>query len=370
MNSKFTPHQEHFLDICRFAFANGASDIHFEPSMPGIKIRNRIDGMLKTLKILNWDIGRLFLEDTRMLLGFDPHTIGAPQDSRFSHPFIKADFRANLMPVKYGEKIVLRVLERDKDFHLENYPLEESPKKYLLNCLQKKQGLIIVSGPTGSGKSTLLYSALGSLDRKSLNICTIEDPIEYELDGINQAEIDTENNLTFATALRAYMRQDPDVLMVGEIRDEETAKATIHAASTGHLVLSTIHANSSEEIISRLKGLGIEQQDLESTLLFASAQRLPKKLCDHCKAYDPESCNVFFQLFPKRDIDFVPSSASGCEKCHFTGVSGRVMLFEYMKRTESSEDNNLITRSSLKKAAFEAVRKGHISMGEAYGQFC
>jgi len=364
----YTPHQHHFLDICRFAYLNGASDIHFEPNHQGCCIRIRVDGILNEIKSINRSTFKQFHTDSRMLIGFDPHILGSPQDARFSHPEEMVDFRANLMPVKYGEKIVLRLLERGKDFHLDNYPLYEGPKQSLEKSIQKKQGLIIVSGPTGSGKSTLLYSALGSLNRKTLNISTIEDPIEYELEGLNQTEVDKENGLTFDTGLRALMRQDPDVIMVGEIRDQETAEAAIHAASTGHLVFSTIHANSSAEILTRLSGLGVSEDIVRKLLLFSSAQRLPKKLCNDCKTDDLDSFEVLRSLFPDKSIEFTPKTSKGCETCLQTGIKGRVLLFEYMKRSESPS-NSLESIGSLKESAFLEIKQGTISVGEAYGQF-
>jgi type II secretory ATPase GspE/PulE/Tfp pilus assembly ATPase PilB-like protein len=232
------------IDICSFAFIHGASDIHVEPQKEGITVRLRIDGQLRIIHRVEECNATLFAEQTKHLFGFNMAIAGVPQDTSWSHPEEPVDCRCNLIPVKYGEKICLRLLERGKNFSLPSYPLDLGAKEDLLRLIKKKAGLIIVSGPTGSGKSTLLYSILGSLDRDQLNIMTVEDPVEYELRGLNQTPINRKKGFGFAEALRALMRQDPDVIMVGEIRDQETAQAAIHAASTGHLVLTTVHAPS------------------------------------------------------------------------------------------------------------------------------
>ena len=207
--SYYTPHQEYFLDICRLAFREGTSDIHIEASAFGYSIRFRVDGVLKEAAKIEWPRGRQFFADNRVLMGFNSFILGAPQDCRFSHPNEKVDFRASIMPMKYGEKAVLRLLERGKEFSLDKYPLYDDAKMLLSRAILKKQGLIIISGPTGSGKTTLLYSAIGSLNRKILNISTIEDPIEYELAGLNQSEVNIEKGMSFQTGLRALMRKIP-----------------------------------------------------------------------------------------------------------------------------------------------------------------
>ncbi len=361
-----TPHQAALLDICSYAFTHGASDIHIEPTANGICIRQRIDGTLHKIKEVAGDDRALFAEHTKQLLGFNMTVVGVPQDARWAHPEEKLDLRGNLMPTRYGEKICLRLLERGKDFSLTTYPLEAEAKAILQRLINKKAGLIVVSGPTGSGKSTLLYSILGSLDRVELNVCTVEDPIEYELAGINQTAIEPRKSFSFAAALRALMRQDPDVIMIGEVRDRETATAAIHAACTGHLVLTTVHANSAAEILTRLEGLGIERGLVESVLLFASAQRLAKTLCPVCKTEAKEAGMMLARMFRQQTLDVVPYTAAGCEHCHHRGTRGRTLVFEYLHK---DEEKKITQVGSLKDAAFALVQEGEISANEAYALF-
>lgn len=364
-----TPHQEAMIDIGRVAFRKDASDIHIEPTRDGTIVRLRIDGTLKQIQKIDGESSSLFIEQVKQLLGFDMGTLGMPQDSRWSHPDEMVDFRCNIFPIIHGEKLCLRLLERDKKFSLESYPLFDEPKSDLFRLINKKSGLIIVSGPTGSGKSTLLYSVLGSIDREKLNVNTVEDPIEYELEGLNQSGVDKKKGYGFADALRALMRQDPDVIMVGEIRDEETAEAALHAASTGHLVLTTVHANDSKEILTRLAGLGVPREPIEAALLFASAQRLARKLCDHCKVEAPEDIKLLDSFFGV-EVDFMPQKeGEGCEMCDHQGIKGRRLVFEHLQKDESKIERPLGLSGSLRDSTFELVRKGEISANEAYGQF-
>lgn len=370
MNITASPHQLAMIDYCRIASCSGASDIHLEPKASGISIRIRVDGSLRPLVEVPEASAQPFAEQVKELLRFNMTLSGVPQDSSWSHPHEMVDFRCNLIPVRYGEKIVMRLLERGREFHLKSYPLFEEPKRDLLGFIEKSQGLIIVSGPTGSGKSTLLYSALGSLDRQRLNIHSIEDPIEYELAGLSQTQISLKKELTFAKSLRALMRQDPDVIMIGEIRDRETAEAAIHAAATGHLVLTTVHANDAAGIVTRLIGFGIIKEHIDSALLFASAQRLPKKLCPACSVEAPEHLDHLRSIYPKEQIDFLPKKSSGCDECKQSGFKGRILLFEYMKRNETVTNQNVFEiAGSLRGSAFERIRKGEVSVPEAHRQF-
>lgn len=364
-----TTYQDAMVDIARVAFFKGASDIHIEPSRKGVQIRIRLDGCLAKINSIPKEVSTLFLEQVKQLLGFDMGTIGLPQDKRWEHPQEAVDFRCNLNPVKHGEKICLRILPRNTDFSLQSYPLYAVPKSKLLRLLDKKSGLIVASGPTGSGKSSLLYSALGSLDRSKLNVNTVEDPIEYDLEGSNQSEVSRKKGYGFAEALRALMRQDPDVIMIGEIRDLETAEAALHAASTGHLVLTTVHANSAEEIITRLQGLGIPKAPIESALIFGSAQRLVRKLCHRCKREAPEDKELLKSFF-HREVDFIPfKQGEGCDCCKNQGVVGRKLVFEYLTKDEAIGPKPLKLNGSLKESTFELLKEGEISAKEAYGQF-
>jgi type II secretory ATPase GspE/PulE/Tfp pilus assembly ATPase PilB-like protein len=363
------PHELALIDFVAHAHHLGASDVHIEPRREGVEVRLRIHGALSPLVNLDQGAKELFLEKAKALLGFNMSQAGVPQDASWEHPHEAVDCRANLIPIRHGEKICLRLLQRDKDFSLNTYPLPKDVKTLLYRLIEKRSGLMIVSGPTGSGKSTLLYSILGSLDRNRLNICTIEDPIEYSLAGINQSPILRRKGFDFASALRALMRQDPDVIMVGEIRDHETAEAAVHAASTGHLVLTTVHANSSKEILTRLEGLGIARGLLDGCLLFASAQRLPRTQCPFCLSEEVNVDQVLLaHLIPEKaaKLDFTPMIASGCSKCHDSGVSGRTLLFEYLAKEDSL---GLVQHGSLQASAWQAVTQGQISVREAYAQF-
>jgi len=359
----FNPPQHELLDLIRFAYIKGASDIHIEPNGNGINIRARLDGVLTVIKQIDVSRFDTFSENIKNLLGFDMAKFGEPQDSRFSHPEVPVDCRANLVGSLYGEKICLRLLEREKDFSLEHYPLENYVKGILRRLITKGQGLIVVSGPTGSGKSTLLYSILGSVDRKTKAVYTIEDPVEYSLPDLVQIPINKKTS--FGAALRSLMRQDPDVIMVGEIRDKETAEAVVHAANTGHLVLTTVHANNAKEIFSRFSSLGVSEEIVKSVTLFASAQRLPKKLCPNCRKLDPDSVKLAQDIF-KSKMDFVPQTSTGCEQCSELGVKGRILIFEYICAEHDGEKRFLNQKGWLKQQAFSALKGGLINAQEAY----
>ena len=360
------PPQQEFLDLLRFAWLKGASDIHVEPEKKIVRIRARIDGILTAIKTIKSDRRQTFLENTKSLLAFDMSKYGVAQDSRYAHPYMDVDCRANLVGSLYGEKICLRLLERNKEFSLENYNLDAEIRDLLKKLIKKTQGIIIVSGPTGSGKSTLLYSVLGSIDRTTKAVYTIEDPVEYSLSGLIQIPITTKTN--YADALRALMRQDPDVIMVGEIRDSQTAMAAIHAANTGHLVLTTVHANSAAEIFTRFESLGVAADVVKGAALFASAQRLLKKLCLRCRINNEGSVALIEHLY-KTKIDFIPKKSEGCESCEGLGIKGRILIFEYISSHQDGHKRTLKQTGSLKLQAFNALKAGLIDANETYGCF-
>lgn len=355
------------LDICRWSYVNDVSDIHIEPLEKGIDIRVRQNGRLNLLKSIDKSSKEVFLENAKSVLGFNMSISGLPQDSRYSHHNLPVDFRCNLMPVLFGEKICIRLLVRNQSFSLKNYKLEDSPKTHLLNTIKKNQGLIVISGPTGSGKSTLLYSILGSIDKSVKNVNTIEDPVEYTIPGLNQIPVRVEQ-YKFSDALKALMRQDPDVIMVGEIRDSETAEAALHAASTGHLVLTTVHANNSNDIFNRLVGLGVARELLDSTILFASAQRLLKLNCQSCLIEDPNR-QLFTSLSFEKDTRFTPKTSRGCKNCNNTGVSGRALVFEFVAPKTENGQKTIVKHGDLESQAYELLRKGEINADEAYSCF-
>lgn len=342
-----------------------ASDIHFEPLEDRLRIRVRVHGRLLTLQEVD-DPARVarLMEVVKKGCGFNLGLRGEPQDARFSRSDLPYDYRAALVPIMEGESIVLRLLARDREFDLDAYPLRMDAKADLRVALQKRDGLIIVSGPTGSGKSTLLYNALGSLDRERLKIGTIEDPVEYRLDGVCQSQVDRAKGASFAGLLRAFMRADPDVILVGEIRDEETAEAALHAAATGHLVLSTVHANSAEDIAVRLEGLGVERAKYEANLRFASAQRLAPKLCPSCAVPDEKGSALVKAVFNE---DLIPMRSDGCEACGNTGVSGRVLLFEWQALERTATGRELRLKDTLEAEAVRLLREGQIDAATACG---
>lgn len=358
-----------FDHILHEAFKRGASDIHIEPQEHMTQIRIRIDGALYDMPpaVIEPEYRARLQGQAKKICGFDLGKSGVPQDSRFSHKELPVNFRSSLIPTLYGEKIVLRLLERNKPFSLDTYPLPEIAKEKLKKALNLSSGLVIVSGPTGSGKSTLLYSALASLDRATQNVHSLEDPIEYTLQGLNQTEVSTNGDVTFATGLRSLLRQDPDVIYLGEVRDEETAHAAIHAAKTGHLVLTTVHANSAREIFSRLSGLGVKPIDIKATMAFASAQRLVPKICQHCAMEDPNGSDKIRNAL---SLEILTKASPGCAQCNNTGIKGRVLIFEFIyKETKESNKKSLISYGSLRSSVIQLLKEGTINADSALS-FC
>jgi type II secretory ATPase GspE/PulE/Tfp pilus assembly ATPase PilB-like protein len=354
-----SPFELNFNDLVRQAVRRGASDLHIEPFEDRLVIRVRVDGILLSLQELSDEryIERFLLQAKRACR-FDMAKFGVPQDARFQASDVEFDVRASLLPTLHGEKIVLRLLERNKRFSLEEYAAPDEAKRCLRQMLEKWQGMVLVTGPTGSGKTTLLYSALAEINRETNNVHTLEDPVEYTLDGVVQTQIQR-GGLRFADALAALMRQDPDCILVGEIRDQETAEAALHAASTGHLVMSTVHANSAKESIERLVGLGVSRELVETNLLFASAQRLVPRNCPHCRVADSENIALVHSAF---GVDVVPQKSIGCDECDGSGVKGRVLLFEYLSKenSHSFESKTLVQHGSLRAHALDALKKGEI----------
>ena len=352
-----------FHTLLKNASDLNASDLHIEPYREKVRIRARIDGVLTVIQeIKNEKYCSRFLMKAKNLCNFDMSKNMEPQDSRFRCEDIPFDLRGSLVPTMHGEKIVLRFLERNKNFSIDSYPMPEEARRDLKNILDKWQGLVLVSGPVGSGKTTLLYSALASIDLIQNNIHTLEDPIEYELEGAGQTQVS--GAMGFSNGLKYLLRQDLDVILVGETRDHETAHTLMHAASTGHLVFSTIHANSAMECIDRLVGLGVSKDILEANLIFASAQRLVPKNCPYCIKEDDESVELVKNLFNEK---FIPKKSEGCPECFQTGIKGRVLLFEYLvkKETEIGGEKKLFLQGSLKNSALEHLRKGNISAQNA-----
>ncbi len=339
-----------------------ASDIHFQPTENDLDVRFRIDGVLfdqfkipkasqeevlSRIKI----IGEMNIAEKRL-----------PQDGRASVRIGDRliDLRIASLPTSFGERIVVRLL--DKSARL--YTLEELGMPQLLlnqfrNLLHLEHGLILVTGPTGSGKSTTLYAGLQEINTNYSNIVTLEDPIEYQLAGISQTQISEKKGLTFADGLRSVLRQDPDVIMVGEIRDEETANMAIQSALTGHMVFSTLHTNDAASAISRLLDLGVEPYLVASSLLGVLAQRLVRKICNKCKQSLENPAEELERLGVYSLVDGTPSIGSGCESCRQTGYNGRIGLFEFMRIDDSVRDmiQSRENASEIREAARSAGMK-------------
>lgn len=334
-----------FRECIKFCKENGASDIHIEPNSEGLLIRVRIHGDLDIWRKLNLEHKDQLITTIKRLINLDLAIVGEPQDGRATFEDFKVDIRANSLPTLYGEKLVLRLLDQEQSFDIEKIGFDEETLNNLKEILRKSHGLILISGPTGSGKTTTLYSMINFLNLKESNISTLENPIEYRLDGINQVGIS--NYLSFADGLRALMRQDPDIILVGEIRDKETANLCFQAAATGHLVLSTVHANGALEVIDRLKNLGIDELTLKSNLIMSAAQRLLKKICPNCSRNDQERTGLKFR------------NIKGCKECK-NGVVGRIPVLEFI----NFKNNSTIPNKTLKEQITELTFNGLIDVGE------
>jgi len=363
--AKDAPYTSLFRECLLEAQKIVASDIHIEPNSDSLIIRIRVNGDLYIYKTLEKEYRQSFIQEVKRLCNLSIAISNRPQDSRLSLPTWNLALRVNCTPTLYGEKIVLRLLDMTTEFDLSTVNLSNDVVLDLKKSAKEKNGVIIVSGPTGSGKTRTLFSLLNSLEKEKKNIVTLEDPIEYTFKGINQIEI--KKTLTFGDGLRAILRQDPDVILVGEIRDFETADLCFKASATGHLVISTLHANSATKVVERLKNMGVEQYMIDSNLKFSSAQRLIKKLCSNCsiKADD----EIVEQLCRKYSIEktsnFREANPRGCNKCK-GGISGRVPVMEYLTRNELKSIEILNTKKSLLDEYIEKAQLGLIDYKEVH----
>lgn len=331
INSKETV-IERVDDLLFLAIQQRASDIHIEPQADGLRIRFRVDGVLQPVPTLNTDNSSALLARLKILASLDITERRMPQDGQFMLTLKgkSASFRLSTIPVQAGEKAVIRLLQNEmQSVALENLGMSRRSLRRFRHALAQPQGLILVTGPTGSGKTFTLYSGLSSLNQPGRNVCSVEDPIEIPLAGINQTQIQPKTGLDFNRVLRALLRQDPDVVMIGEIRDGETAEIAIKAAQTGHLVLSTLHTNSPVETITRLGQIGIPGYLLASALKLVIAQRLVRRLCPHCR--EPAETLAHFPqgLWPGTVQNW---RAVGCSRC-YSGYYGRLALFELLTIT-------------------------------------
>lgn len=359
----------------------GSSDIHIESYEERCRVRFRIDGHLIERYLIDRKDFPSIVNKIKIKANLDIAEKRLPQDGRifFENTSGKFDMRVSVLPTLHGEKVVLRLLSNDAgniDIHYLGF--EEKQLADYLDGVKRPHGIVLISGPTGSGKTTTLYATLKLLNQVKTNILTIEDPVEYTLEGINQVQVKENIGLTFAAALKSFLRQDPDVIMLGEIRDAETANMAIRASLTGHLVLSTIHTNSAWGTISRLVDMGVPSYLIASTINTTVAQRLARLLCEHCKQeteFNEKQYPGSFKAPRKLEKHFV---AVGCDKCYHTGYKGRMAIYEVVpisrelaekiKQQDFSVDNylNKMGISSLQTNAFELFAAGKTSLDEVY----
>ena len=332
------------------AIKKGASDIHFEPYEKSFRIRTRQDGILKEIASPPMNISNKLISRIKVMSRMNISERRIPQDGRIKMALSKKraiDFRVNTCPTLYGEKIVLRILDpTSAQVGIEQLGFEPEQKEAFLEAIQKPYGMILVTGPTGSGKTVSLYTALNILNDPNVNISTAEDPVEITVAGINQVNVNPKTGLTFAEALRAFLRQDPDIIMVGEIRDLETAEIAVKAAQTGHLVLSTLHTNDAPQTLNRLNQMGVPPYNIAASVLLIMAQRLARRLCDKCKKEEnlPTELLIKEGFKPEEAEGLTTYKAVGCDYCT-NGYKGRVGVFQVMPVSEAMED--LIIKGGL-----------------------
>lgn len=351
------------------AIKGGASDLHFEPYEKTYRVRFREDGILKTVSKPPINIASKLSARLKVMSRLDISERRVPQDGRIKLKISKTraiDFRVNTCPTLFGEKIVLRILDPESaKMGIDALGYEEKQKQLYLDALQKPQGMILVTGPTGSGKTVSLYTGVNILNTPERNISTAEDPVEINLEGINQVNVNPKQGMDFAAALRAFLRQDPDVILVGEIRDLETANIAIKAAQTGHLVLSTLHTNSAPETLTRLRNMGVPSFNIATSVVLIIAQRLARRLCEHCKTeVDIPKQSLLEMGFTEEDVDsgFTVYGPQGCDKCN-NGYKGRVGIYEVVRITDGiariimEEGNSIQIGDQCRKEGFNDLHR-------------
>ncbi len=359
----------------------GSSDIHIEPLEKEARIRFRLDGKLKTHFAVTINEYPQLVNQIKIQAGLDIAQKRLSQDGRilFKNNQHEFDIRVSSMPTLHGEKIVLRLLSRNtSSITLNGLGFTEEELKTYREATKNTQGIVLISGPTGSGKTTTLYATLKELNKETSNILTIEDPIEYTLEGINQVQLKEDIGFDFPKALRTFLRQDPDIIMVGEIRDNDTAAMAVKASLTGHLVLSTIHTNSAWGTISRLIDMKVPAYLLASTLCVSIAQRLVRKLCEHCKSSSPIGDSDFPIGFEVPNDIIKAFTAEGCDHCYHTGFAGRKAIYEILPITKKLEFEikknsfnideyiRINKIQTLKDNALRLVKEGVTSINEVY----
>ncbi|MEJ2042379.1 MAG: type IV-A pilus assembly ATPase PilB [Reinekea sp.] len=349
------------------AIKKGASDLHFEPYEKSYRVRFRIDGVLQNMAKPPVGLGPKMAARLKVMSNLDISERRVPQDGRIKLKVSKSkaiDFRVNTLPTLFGEKIVMRILDPSSaKMGIDALGYEEEQKSMYLKALEKPQGMILVTGPTGSGKTVSLYTGLNILNREGINISTAEDPVEINLEGINQVNVNNKVGLDFASALRSFLRQDPDIIMVGEIRDLETAAIAIKAAQTGHMVMSTLHTNSAAETLTRMLNMGVPSFNLATTINLIIAQRLARRLCSKCK----KPADIPRDVLEKEGFSAEMAenatiySPTGCDSCN-KGYKGRVGIYEVVRITPAvskiimEEGNAIDLNEQFKKEGFYSLR--------------
>jgi type IV pilus assembly protein PilB len=361
--------------IISSAIKSRASDIHIEPSYKDTKVRFRIDGVLHIQQTIPKKFHNAIVSRIKIMSNLDISERRIPQDGRIKIKLSEKeiDLRVSILPTIFGEKIVMRILDSSGlKLKLEELGFEPENLAIFSKCIKAPHGINLITGPTGSGKSTTLYSALSTLNSPDVNISTIEDPVEYHLDGINQVNVNPDVGLTFASGLRAFLRQDPDIIMVGEIRDFETMSIAINAAMTGHLVFSTLHTNDAAGAITRIGMMGIEPFLTSSTLLMVVAQRLVRTICKYCKeAYEVEP-NLIIKLGASQTLiepnikngKLVIYKGRGCDKCFGTGYKGRIGIHEILEVTDPIREL-IVDKAPSTKIKEVARKNGMITLRES-----
>ncbi len=344
------------------AIKKGASDIHIEPYEKIFRIRYRHDGMLHEAATPPTNMAHRIISRLKVMSRMNIAERRIPQDGRIKMKLSKnksIDFRVNTCPTLYGEKIVLRILDpTSAQLGIEKLGFEEDQRKLFETAIKKPYGMILVTGPTGSGKTVSLYTGLNMLNAPDVNISTAEDPVEITVPGINQVNVTNKTGMTFAEALKAFLRQDPDIIMVGEIRDLETAEIAVKAAQTGHLVLSTLHTNDAPQTLNRLAQMGVPAFNIASSVLMIMAQRLARRLCEHCKEEEELPKNVLLDLGFEPEVidDLTVYGPVGCDHC-VKGYRGRVGIYQVMPITESLH-NLILEGATALQLAEQAEKEG------------
>ncbi|WP_285432575.1 type IV-A pilus assembly ATPase PilB [Pseudomonas sp. fls2-241-R2A-110] len=349
------------------AIKSGSSDLHFEPYEKSYRVRMRTDGMLREVAKPPIQLASRIAARLKVMASLDISERRKPQDGRIKMRLSKTksiDFRVNTLPTLWGEKVVIRILDPSSaQMGIDALGYEPEQKDLYMAALKQPQGMILVTGPTGSGKTVSLYTGLNILNTVDINISTAEDPVEINMEGINQVNVNPKQGLDFAQALRSFLRQDPDVIMVGEIRDLETAEIAIKAAQTGHMVLSTLHTNSAAETLTRLHNMGIQGFNIATSVTLIIAQRLARKLCSHCKRpIEIPREALLKEGFPEERIgSFTIYEPVGCDQCN-GGYKGRVGIYEVVKNTPDlqrlimAEGNSLEIDIQMRKDGFNDLR--------------